>query len=303
MYIVNIIDHIIDKYSTNKPVYAASQSKDSDNKYRFFTDIDDAIATLSKPEYSQALTAYDNGFAIYRGDWNIKKSSDFGAEIVPGLRVSQNTSNVYTRLLSDLLPSWKAFPPRNRAAICTTSASNASDYGDSYVIFPENGTEIGICSDYDIWNSFDDNIQKYKICNMAEFNEAIIEFISIVDGISEDGVVDIFHSGSVSDLNDVFDILDRNIKTKDISVGSIRNINSKPFMKFLYDKILHGSDMRTVLDNLLSPKRNGFSIVNISSGAKIGKKYSYVLGREVWFSGKYVAVANWHINEILEQLN
>ena len=138
---------------------------------------------------------------------------------------------------------------------------------------------------------------------MAEFNEAIIEFISIVDGISEDGVVDIFHSGSVSDLNDVFDILDRNIKTKDISVGSIRNINSKPFMKFLYDKILHGSNMRTVLDNLLSPKRNGFSIVNISSGAKIGKKYSYVLGREVWFSGKYVAVANWHINEILEQLN
>lgn len=303
MCIVNIIDHIINKYSANRPVCAAAQSKDSDNKYRFFTDINDAITVLSKSEYSQAVEAYNNGFAIYRGDWSIKKSSDYGAEIVPGLRVSQNTSNIYTRLMSDILPSWKAFPPRNRAAICTTSASNASDYGDIYAIFPENGTEIGICSDYDIWNSFDDNIQKYKIYNMAEFNEAIIEFISMIDGISEDGVIDIFHSGSVSDLDDTFDILDNNIVTKDIGAEVIKNINSKPFMKFLYDKISHGSDIRTVLDNLLSPKMNGFTTVNISSGAKIGKKYNYVLGREVWFSGKYVAVANWHINKILERID
>lgn len=300
---MNIIDHIIDKYITNKPVCAASLSKKHDNKYRFFSSIDDAIDTLSKPEYSQAIEAYNSGFEIYRGDWNIGNSSDFGTEIVPGIRVSQNTSNVYTRLLSDILPSWKNFPPRNRAVICTTSANTASDFGNLYVIFPENETKIGICSDYDIWNSFDDNIQKYKIYNMAEFNEAIIEFISMIDGISEDGVIDIFHSGSVSDLDDTFDILDNNIVTKDIGAEVIKNINSKPFMKFLYDKISHGSDIRTVLDNLLSPKRNGFTTVNISSGAKIGKKYSYVLGREVWFSGKYVAVANWHINEILERLD
>ena len=67
--------------------------------------------------------------------------------LTPGERVSQNTNNIYTTLFSDILPSWKDYPPRNKSFICTSDYSTALAFGQpySYVVLPKNGTNIGIC--------------------------------------------------------------------------------------------------------------------------------------------------------------
>jgi hypothetical protein len=84
------------------------------------------------------------------------------------VRMSENTSNFYTMLMSNL-PSWKDWPRRNRSFICSTEESKAAghaiDYGkpsatfnsqsenQTYVIIPCNGSKIGEVGEADIWGT------------------------------------------------------------------------------------------------------------------------------------------------------
>ena len=55
---------------------------------------------------------------IYRGAKKYDDSSEFlGLLYTPGKRISENTSNVYTKLLSDIFKSWQKFPKRNKSVI------------------------------------------------------------------------------------------------------------------------------------------------------------------------------------------
>jgi len=61
-------------------------------------------------------------------------------------RKSANTSNYYTVLFDEILPSWKNYPKRSKSIICTTNTSKAMGYGTLFKIYPYNGSHIGECS-------------------------------------------------------------------------------------------------------------------------------------------------------------
>lgn len=120
----------------------------------------------------------ENGKLLYRGDRKLNKEV---AILTPGKRASQNTSNYYTVLMSHLLPTWKDFPKRDSSFICSTLRGRAFSYAQSnenlYHVFPENGANIGICSEGDFWESCDYQLSFY--CHnshaLPDFNEAIGE--------------------------------------------------------------------------------------------------------------------------------
>lgn len=98
---------------------------------------DKEVFKILKENCKQALNYYTrnvlnsnepiNYKLIWRGDPAIDR--DFylfkGKNVI---RSSANTSNHYTVLFSELLPSWKNIPKRNRSLICSTSADDAFAY-------------------------------------------------------------------------------------------------------------------------------------------------------------------------------
>src|SRR5271168_3608736 len=82
-------------------------------------------------------------------------------------RKSANTSNQYT-LLMDNLPAWKEYPKRSRSLVCSTSSDRAASYGNVYLVLPFNGARIGICPEYDIWDSFYE-LSGYGIADADDF--------------------------------------------------------------------------------------------------------------------------------------
>lgn len=69
-------------------------------------------------------------------------------------RKSANTHNYYT-IWMDNHPSWSDYPKRSKSLICSMSEDYAGSFGDLKLIIPADGNKIGICSDDDLWTSFD----------------------------------------------------------------------------------------------------------------------------------------------------
>lgn len=101
-------------------------------------------------------SAWNKYFKEEQGIWRGVKSYTYGNIVVmtPGTRISQNVNNLYTRLMSEILPEWKEYPKRSNSFVCTNSEGLSSFYGDSHLVLPENGANIGICPKADIWDSF-----------------------------------------------------------------------------------------------------------------------------------------------------
>lgn len=68
-------------------------------------------------------------------------------------RVSANTENYYTWWL-DNNPTWKGYPKRSKSLICSTDRNYAAYFGYLYLIIPSDKANIGICSKFDLWESF-----------------------------------------------------------------------------------------------------------------------------------------------------
>ena len=72
-------------------------------------------------------------------------------------RRSANTTNEYT-LMIDNSPEWKNYPKRSESLICGTVANvgYAEGFGDIYIVLPIDNwpTKIGVCSKFDLWQSF-----------------------------------------------------------------------------------------------------------------------------------------------------
>jgi hypothetical protein len=142
---------------------------------------EEELKNLLNSDYSEAFSKAKQGHIIYRGAKKYDDSSEFlGLLYTPGKRISENTSNVYTKLLSDLFPSWQKFPKRNKSVIASFDINKAADYVDIngmlYIVLPKNGARIGICPKKDIWNSFD-NFPS-SISNLSQFNSAFCYLVS-----------------------------------------------------------------------------------------------------------------------------
>jgi hypothetical protein len=131
---------------------------------------DQAIA-LVKTRCKKALKI--DHAVIVRG---VDNKSDFSFSI-PSLstRTSANTSNEYTLVL-DNSPEWDKFPKRSESLICGTvaNAGYANDFGELHIVLPIDNwpTDIGVCSDFDLWTSFKFSSPRHGR-NLEQLNSSI----------------------------------------------------------------------------------------------------------------------------------
>lgn len=299
----------------NNSIISDTLDASTSNKYEYFDDYSpaDVVEYLLYHDYSQAFEAWQNGNTIYRGDISLKGNNIIG--VTPGTRVSQNTSNIYTSLLSLTLQSWKEYPPRNHCVICTNRMSYASEYVDYnndslFIVFPKNGTKIGISSEYDIWFSFKSLYKKYGLFDISEFDSDMLKYISIVFETDENNIAKLFATDSASQINDVFkkletktnQIIDTNYKEcTGYEVWQFHSdclkkyrFNSKAFLRDLIDHSYNYSVM-TWLDDILSPKTNGFKLGNIFDICD-GNSH------EVWFNNQCLMISVPFFKKIMEAL-
>lgn len=134
------------------------------------------LKKIINEDYSEAFNNFKSANTIFRGSKKYTQNC-LAVKYSPGIRVSQNTSNIYTKLLSDIFPSWSKFPKRNRSIIASFNLENASEYGLEHIVLPKNGAKIAICPDTDIWYSFSDNGSFNELYN---FNNEFVRTASYV---------------------------------------------------------------------------------------------------------------------------
>ena len=119
--------------------------------------------------------AYNSPLKIYRGFK--RNESLMYIDSSKYERKSANTNNIYTLLLSEILPNWSMYPKRNKSFICSTDKGYAGSYGAqhdeaaNYKVYPLGDPTIGICSDYDIWDCFRRNF------NLLNMNNEVLPYI------------------------------------------------------------------------------------------------------------------------------
>jgi len=163
----------------------------------------DELTELLRTDYSSAYKKFLENKIMFRGVNDSTKYfiGRYGL-LKPGLRISQYARyNLYTRLFSDILPSWKGYPPRNRSFICTSSTGKALEFTDTfpaldewknnvYAVLPKNGAVIGVCPKSDLWFAFPTikklNFKNTKFKYLKDFQDVFMEFIRFISLILYD---------------------------------------------------------------------------------------------------------------------
>jgi hypothetical protein len=242
----------------------------------------EAFFKKHKPKLKTAINAYLNGKIIYRGVPN--KSSMLLVDPTKVERKAANTFN-YMNLLQSNLPSWSAYPPRNRSLICTTNYKHARHYGDYFVVLPFGDPVIGICPSGDWFDT------------MHEFGGP--------DSINDD-------------FNDFYDNLKYLLESKDKKIKLPPHLpdTKKEFfqtltlldnLKLKYKKhfkqtaedggyfteaLLKYPTLVDGFNKLLNPKKHEFTIESLSN-------FSAPATTEVWFSAPALFIRPVYLNQYL----
>jgi len=292
--ILNNINNLISSYLTyadDTPVQLIKT---------IMVDNSEELYHLFKTDYSQAIERYRNGQIIYRGVRNY-----LGPYFIkiPGLRKSNNTYNIYTRLFSGLLPSWDKYPQRNNSFICTTNLNKTRGYVEEdnftrgqYIVLPKNNAKIGICPFTDIWESFL-NLTDYGIYRLYRLNYLLLNFINNVSlhnkkiFIEDDNsFFDMFNYNSDENIKKYFQQLAKHIEENIDQIIIEMNKQVKKFNHNYseFDKMIlqemyktkNSYNLLTIFDKILNPKKNGFRLTTINNFKITEKENEY--GREVW---------------------
>lgn len=209
---------------------------------RLIIDMDELI-NLVKPgsDYSEAYDKAKRRDFIYRGS-NQYGDNYLAVEYTPGKRISENTSNIYTKLLSDIFSSWKKFPKRNRSTVATFSYDKATGYGDTiYIVLPKNGTEIAICPTNDFWLGFTDYLPK-TIYDLGRFNYYLAFLMGTICKFSGTSFIE------KTDVEEIF--LNSNVKVKELfkkfdeginilvgkTINEINSSSSDEIFEYMFEK-------------------------------------------------------------------
>ena len=131
-------------------------------------------SNISEEEFRKKLPNHSNALKnpLYRA---IRDLESMYAFVVPSEFDRESAYayyNFYT-ILIDNLPSWKGYPKRSKSVVCGSDMEMVSARsGRHYIVLPENGSKIGVCSNYDIWFSFPE-IENRHIMNLDEFNDCL----------------------------------------------------------------------------------------------------------------------------------
>jgi hypothetical protein len=248
----------------------------------------DTFKKYINTDFSDSWNQYIKGNFIYRGERDITSNINY---IIPGKRYSQNTSNYYTELFSNILPSWKDFPKRNHSIICSTDYNKAVLYFDNsadfigcvLVILPKNGTKIGVCPKDDIWFSFQDTFkslfEKYKYQWEDEFNlgtlfNQAISRIALAHNYDYDIYDVLSNFGNAEEIN-------RSYTSSKGNLYMILFENRKNITKFL--------------DTIFNPNKNGFKLLTINN--------KILRNKEIWFDNDCIAIEYRYLKNIIKTLD
>lgn len=153
-------------------------------------------------------------------------------------RKSAHTSNHYTILFSELLPSWKNIPKRNKALVCTTEWDKAAAYGNPYIVIPFDETIIAETHKADIWNITKKNFNNRGLHFINDFLKSKFNVKDNVDDIRK------FLQGNISTL----------IELPSDSYSSPVSILKDKALLFLAEHGLKDATFFEFFDDIFSPK-------------------------------------------------
>ena len=309
MYSTKNIENILlsalqNNRANRKPILSDTLSENTRSQYQYFEDINTIKEVLARSEYSQAVEAYKNRQRIYRGQKRQEKH--LAAIVTPGTRRSKDGSNLYTRLLSDILSSWIDYPKRNKSTICTNNRITAKDYSNRYifVIFPTNNTKIGVCPKGDIWYSFP-FLERKTDCDLYIFTAAIRDFICSVLNLTkskfdEIDFDEIFLSDTTQDILSLFKLVENKCQTElnKIEYEQILKNTRSDFLETYLEliKVTQKGELLKYFEYLLNPTANKFQLITVD---KVPRHTNYNT-HELWFEGQHLMIREDVANEIFE---
>lgn len=277
---------------------ALDDNNDMKKKYITKNDVINALNT----NYSSAFYWYNKGIIFYRAEKTFSHPFFIAKS---GIRISQETDNIYGLLISDIIPSWECAQKRSKSIIMSTNQSTASYYlnkhddRNMYVIFPLNKATLTVCPKNDIWISFT-HPDKSIDCNfnILVFQENLLKALTSVfmynniknklknnnmtiedyipDNTENKDIEDIekkillaFNSNRSDDVKEIFysyDMIVNSLSSEDKrTIYAKYKIDLYPFAQYFIKNITDKIGIISLIDNVLNFGRNGFENVNISS--------------------------------------
>lgn len=183
-------------------------------------------------------------------------------------RKAKNTLNIVNSIL-DVIPSWKDWPKRSRSLIGSSKKGAAEWYGKVFQVFPLNGAKIGICSDFDFWQSFsklDDRLGGDDIDDLNWKMQTLFKYMGVISSNDKEVSYGESKNNEPSDFLKFVSVLNK--KTKEAGNTKFLLDVSQTFSK-LNDIIndmmnqYNGNDWLEYFDNLFNPEENGFRLISI----------------------------------------
>jgi len=217
-------------------------------------DKQEAFSLIDK-HCKEAVKAYFDGKRIYRGARN--KKDYLYIDPKKFIRKSKDNDNYYT-LINDNADCWKGYPKRSQSIICTTSISDALDYGEPYIVFPYDGAKIGVAPAFDYWSSFID-----------ELNMNLNDFVLTLKKV--------FKSLNIPLSDKSYKDMAKSFKAFDKLVRKTEVISMLPRMNH-YD-----GDLLKHFEQLMCPRNNYFELKTIDKLTDNGV--------EVWTDSKSILIS------------
>ena len=231
---------------------------------------EDQFDNLLEKNCSDIIKIYkQTGEYIYRG-LSGGRSPYIHIDPTKSIRKSRNTSNFYTIMFDEILPSWKKYPLRSKSIICATSVKVAMSYGKLYKVYPYNGSKIGKAPRTDIWlsfmNTFGDSLDVFNssLLEIARFfgidiqenKQSIISFAKELDELKNKHK-DLYKDEKIHNEFGVYHLLPNYLKS------------NKSFIEYV--------------DGFLNAEKNGFSHYT-TSNLKLNPN------KEIWIEGPCLMV-------------
>lgn len=205
-------------------------------------------------------------------------------------RISPHTTNnFYNLFLSEIAPSWKEWPKRNKSIVGVTSRARSRIYGTTFYLIPLKGTKVAIAPSQDLWDSFKEMNPYFG----NRLLDALNQFMDLVMNyniyIKTGKIVNIkIDFNNIEDIKEYLNILStKPLKFWKTGPKHILNpdyaINGTRFIDFLYKDSNPDTtiDWLQRLDELMSPIKNKFIMVEYNL-------QQITRNREVWMEGPVV---------------
>jgi hypothetical protein len=237
-----------------------------------------------KSNYSDAIDKIKQGLVFYRAD---REKSKPIIEVYPGIRVSEDSNNVYTLLFSYILPSWKNFPKRTESIIFSSSKEGINKYlrnnnKSAYIVLPRNSAKIAICPTEDMWDAFSNSFLFGKTDDLHIFDDSMIDAMTAVldfknkidnekqiqknencnDPKISTEITDAFKSNDYIKVKEYLDTFNYVINNYDKDAVLLDNYYLYSMSKNI---IKNSNNIISTLDDACNPKLNNFNLVNIKN--------------------------------------